>query len=210
MSQFFKCFSVLERTFYILVHSIESKDFNCNLLLFWHSSGIVFRHLFECTKSLLLLLVSIQKHALGHGTKDCLLAPCYTMLNSRFQASPLMRNVLLWASKTLTVAIASRRSCHVLCASYECVRVYSVAESSRLCQQTCVSTIRIAEPSIATLNSECSFKQDGIFHMHCIDTYVAPGYLRRNRQYAVRLCTSHGSGLARSLKSHSDFPALWF
>jgi hypothetical protein len=87
VSQISNCFSVLERTFYILVYSIESKDFNCNLLLFWRSSEIVFRRLFGCTKSLLLLLVSIQTHALGHRTKDCLLATCYTMLNSRFHHS---------------------------------------------------------------------------------------------------------------------------
>ena len=89
-----------------------------------------------------------------------------------------MRNVLLWASRALTVAIASRRSCHVLCASYKCVRVYSVAESTRLCQQTCVASVRIAELSIATTSiPDCRSKEDGISHMHCIDTYVAPGYL---------------------------------
>jgi hypothetical protein len=129
VSQIFDCFSVLERTFYILVQSIESKDFNCNLLLLWYSPLILFRCFFEYTKSLFLLLIY---HA-------------YT------GASPLMRKVLLWASKILADTISSCTDCHVSCIAHECVRVYSVAKRTRLCQKTCVATIRIAESSIATL-----------------------------------------------------------
>jgi len=95
------------------------------------------------------------------------------------------------------------------------LRVYCVANPTRLCQQICVANIRIAvlNDAAAQYNHTSVLgyrsKQDGISHIDCVDTYAAPGHLHFTDSMLYISVPHMNRNCTKSRRHTPMVPVIW-